>query len=166
MPRLRAVALTRRRLIRTGLPFLGGAALAALTGCDPLGRHLAPRPSPSPSGSDALLPVLSAEHALVKLYDDILARYPALAGRAGALRADHLAHLRSLGAIVRGADPGPPAGPAFVPVSTAAALAALRAAEHAAATRTGLACLAAPRSRAALLGSVAACESAHLVLLR
>lgn len=161
--------LTRRRLLAGSLRAgVGGLVVAGAAACDPLGRsHPTPRPD-RPTAPDPLLELLAAERALLSQYDAVLARFPSVAS-VTAVRADHAAHVDALRAVVRApatsasASPTPPvAAPATLP----AAMAALRAAEVSAAARTTAACIAAPASRAALLGSIAACESAHLVILR
>ncbi|PZS32222.1 MAG: hypothetical protein DLM59_08595 [Pseudonocardiales bacterium] len=157
--------LTRRRFLAGSLRVLGGGtALVAASACDPLGRS-GPRPRRSPSpGPDPLLELLAAERALLSQYDVVLARFPAAPG-AAAVRADHAAHVDALRALVHAPAAASPA-PVSPPGTTAAAVAMLRAAETSAAARATDACLAAPAARAALLGSIAACETAHLVLLR
>ncbi len=147
-----------------------------LAGCSIFGRSSArPRSRPSPTRPDPVAPLLAGEQALLRTYDAVLARHPQLLPRLAPVRADHAAHLQSLqvvsggtatggsGAGARGPSPEPAP---TVPTQPAAALATLRAAERSAAGRAGAACLGAPRSRVALLGSIAACESAHLVLLQ
>lgn len=143
----------------------GGLLLA---GCGAFGRQ-APRPSPRPSASsaqrpDPLLPLLAAERGLLSSYDAVLARYPQLLPRLAAVRADHAAHLDALRTLT-GQHHQLPLPATTAPATASAAVAALRLAEEAAAARTGAACLAAPSSQAALLGSIAACESAHRLLL-
>ncbi len=148
-------------------------ACAVLTACR-LDRRSPARPAPTaspiprPSRPTALLALVAAEHDLLAAYDATLARHPALLPRLAALRADHAAHLDALAAVarVRAGTPLPANTPANLPGVAGAALAALRAAEAAAAARTGAACLAAPATQAALLGSIAACESAHRLLLQ
>lgn len=157
--------LTRRRLLAGSVwGAVGGVIGAVLAACDPLGRsHPAPRPG-RPKPPDPLRELLAAERALLSQYDGVLARFPAVASIA-AVRADHAAHVDALRALVRApAAASPP--PVAVPATLVAAVAALRAAEVSAAARTTAACIAAPAARAALLGSIAACESAHLVILR
>lgn len=163
---------TRRRLL-----VLAAQALPAglLAGCGLLDRSPArptPRPSQRPQARrpDPLLALLAAERRLLGAYDDVLTRHPQLLARLAAVRADHAAHLDALRALTADRElalPSPtPASSSPPPASAGTALASLRAAEGSAAARTAAACLAAPSSQAALLGSIAACESAHLVLLR
>lgn len=163
--------LTRRSLLAA----VGGVLVTAPTGCTLLhGESASPQASTSPPPPDPIVPLLGAESALLAQYDAALARHPQLAGRIGPVRADHAAHLDALRDIVKspvenpstGATPSPSATPMATSATAAAALAALRAAESAAARRLAAACLTAPPARAALLGSIAACESAHQVLLR
>lgn len=156
--------LTRRQMLAGALQALAAVGLA---GCRPFGRPAAhPKPHASPPQTDALLPLVVAERAVLKQYDDVLARYPQLLARVGVIRADHAAHLDALRGALAGPDRPAPEGPAFAPATPAAALAGLRATEANAAARLATACAFAAPARAALLGSVAACESAHLVLLR
>ncbi|MEP6695938.1 MAG: hypothetical protein ABJA34_03565 [Pseudonocardiales bacterium] len=157
--------LTRRRLLIRSLRAVGGGlALAGLTACDPPGRSRpAPRPH-RPPAPDPLLGLVAAEEALLGQYDAILAAFP-LVRAAAAIRADHAAHVAALRALSHAPAASPPAA-VRAPGTVAGAVAALRAAEVSAAARTTAACLAAPAGRATLLGSIAACESAHLVLLR
>ncbi|MEO6712624.1 MAG: hypothetical protein ABIM89_04250 [Mycobacteriales bacterium] len=162
--------LSRRNL----LIVLGSALVTAPTGCTLLdGGTATPRATPAPPPPDPLLPALVAENTMLVLYDNVLARYPQLAARLAPIRADHAAHLDALRAVVRGAPAGRPSPsasaaptPAAVPSTAAAAIVTLRAAELAASRLLSLACVTAPVDRAALLGSIAACESAHLVLVR
>ena len=160
------MAWTRRRLLsRSAQAALAGVVLAPAR-CGPLGdRPEPPQATGSPAPPDPLLPLLAAERELLHRYDHVLGRFPQLAELAY-VRADHDVHITALRAIVRGAEPSPTPAPTFAPATAAAAVAALRVAETAAAARYGSACVAAPASRAALLGSIAACESSHLVLLR
>jgi hypothetical protein len=143
----------------------GGLAIGGLSACDPLGRpEPAPRPRRPAPPPDPVSALLAAERALLAQYDAVIARFPGLR-RAAAVRADHAAHVGALRTLVHAPVAGTPV-PVSVPATAAAALAALRAAEVSAAARATAACVAAPASRAPLLGSLAACESAHLVLLR
>ena len=160
------VPLSRRRLLGHGMRALGGGlAVGGLSACDPLGRSKpAPRPRRPPPPPDPVLELLAAERVLLDQYDAVIARFPGLA-RIAAVRADHAAHAVALRTLVRTPVAATPA-PVGVPATAAAALAALRAAELSVAARTTAACIAGPASRAPLLGSIAACESAHLVLLR
>lgn len=166
--KLWAVPLTRRSLLAA----VGAVLVTTPAGCTLFdGKSANPRASAPPPAPDPLLPLLAAEAAVLALYDGVQARHPQLARRLSTLRADHAAHLDALRRIIRtpAANPSTPASPSTTPVAApatpAAALAALRAAEVTAARRVSIACLTAPVERAALLGSIAACESAHLVLL-
>ena len=165
--------LTRREL----LVALGAVVITGPAGCTVFDDEPAPplaSAPPSPPPPDLLLPLLAIEGALLAQYDATLARYPQLVSRAGPIRADHAAHLGALRAIVgtpatsESAPARPAASPPriVIPATSAAALAVLRSAEAAAGRRLASACLSAPPARAALLGSIAACESAHLVLLQ
>lgn len=160
--------LTRRSVLAA----VGAALVTTPAGCTLFdGEPTTPRAS-APPPPDPLLPLLVAETAVLALYDGVQARHPQLARRLAPLRADHIAHLDALRDIVRAPGGSPSAAaspsptPVIAPATAPAALAALRNAELAAASRVSLACLTAPVQRAGLLGSIAACESAHLVLLR
>lgn len=123
--------------------------------------------------ADPFLALLAAEQLLVVRYDAALAMHPELAGRLSPLRADHAAHLSALRRASRApparlsASPRPTANPSAKPVAATvpATLAALASAERTAVAAFGAACLTAPAARAMLLGSIAACESSHLVAL-
>ncbi|MGB9376565.1 MAG: hypothetical protein WCB04_03535 [Mycobacteriales bacterium] len=160
--------LTRRKL----LMLFGGILVGVPAGCTLGGGDAKPSTNASPAAPDPLIGLLGAEHAMLALYDSVLARYPQLARQLGPVRADHAAHVEALRAAAGLASPNPSAQPSITPrpvvapPSAAAGIAKLRAAETAAAGRLSRACLIAPVDRAPLLGSIAACESAHLVLVR
>jgi len=151
----------------------GAAAVAtgglALSGCGPLltGQDEQTIPAAAP---DALEPLLRTELALLAGYDAAIAAFPALTGWLRGVRADHAAHAQALRARLdpRRSKQIPPAAaptPATVAATTPAALAALAAAERAAAGQATAACLAATGERAALLASIAASETSHLVVV-
>lgn len=156
-----------------GATVLGLAAAGCGTvGGDPAGRPVRP---------DPLEPLIREKVALLTTYDAVLGRHPDLAAELRPLRADHAAHLDALvgridvrrrvvlfpGHRGQGARPSSAvASPSpTVPASAGQARAALRAAERRAATRSRAACLSATGERAALLGSIAACERSHGVVL-
>ncbi len=164
----------RRRLSRRG--FLGvavrsgalAAAAGTAAGCG-LVRH---GPAYPPAAPDPLEQLVAAKRDVIGRYVATLARHPDLGGRLGPLRDAHQAHLRALLAVIdprRRATPesvgGATPSSRSVPAGEQEAMAALRAAETAAAARSRAACLAAEGTRAALLGSVHACERSHLVVL-
>ena len=115
---------------------------------------------PEPALADAM----AAEAALLARYDAVLRRWPALAGTLGPLRDDHEHHRQAL--VTAGAGRPAPVSPSPARgLSRRRALRSLLAAERAAAA-TGLdGCLAAPPALAGLLGSIAACERSHAVVL-
>ena len=84
-------------------------------------------------------------------------------------RADHVAHLRALDALVAGYGPAAKATPAAsssrVPAGTPRTRAQLRAAEQQAASAAARRADALSGARAALLASIAACEATHADLL-
>ena len=158
--------LARRRLLAGALAGAGVAA-AALTGCEL--RLSDDGPGVPAADPDPLEPLLAAELALLASYDAAIAGFPALAARLRPLRADHAAHAQALRARmdprrVTAMPSSAPPSPA-VPADQQGAVAALAAAERAAAARAGAACLTAAGERAALLASIAACESSHMVVI-
>ncbi len=160
--------LNRRDFLTRSLPALAaGLAVAGTPACDPLGQA-GPKPRHSPAAVDPLLALLAEERALLGRYDAVIARFPRLS-RMVLVRADHAAHVQALQSLLHApahAMTHATPTPASTPITARSALRALRAGEAAAAARATAACIAAPAARAALLGSIAACESAHLVLLR
>lgn len=105
---------------------------------------------------------------LAALCDAAVIAYPDLAARLNPIRDAHLAHAAAL-ARVTGAPSANPASasPAPAPGGGAkAALVALRAAEQEAQRTATPLCLAAPASRAALLGSIVAALATHQEVLR
>jgi hypothetical protein len=164
--------LARRDLLRLAAGTAGAAALGGLAAC----TAADPVPAPDPV-ADALGRLLAGEEAMVARYAQVIDRFPALARRLTGVRADHTAHaqaLRDVLAARRGTVPAPSASasaapaasPRPVPSTVAAALADLTRAEVAAAAAATAACLLGEGDTAALLASVAACESSHLVVLR
>lgn len=147
-------------LAATGVTVAAGGCVAGGT------RHAA---SPTPSGPDPQSRDLADERDLLAAYDATIAAHPDLADRLGPMREDHARHVEALAGLLS-ASTSPSASatsvpPPEVPAERAGALAALRSAEqNAAAARTD-SCVAASGDRAALLGSVAACESSHAAVL-
>ncbi|MFI5064018.1 MAG: ferritin-like domain-containing protein [Streptosporangiales bacterium] len=155
-----------------------GAAAAPLlaAGCKGVGALGTP---PRPSREVGVLrEAISAEKVMIARYRSAVAASPALAGTLTPLLGQHQAHLAALRArlIVPAGAPATPvpataeaSGPqpsgAGAPAAPATALAALAAAEDAAATMlTGLLPAVSP-SLAQLLASVAASEASHAVVL-
>jgi len=159
--------LARRRLLTGALAGAAGVLTAtALSGCGLLpDGDGAGTPEADP---DPLEPLLTAELALVASYDQAIAALPALAARLRPLRADHAAHAQALRARIdpRRADAIPTKAPPGAAASaTSSTLAALAKAERVNADGAIKLCLATEGERAALLASIAACESSHLVVL-
>jgi hypothetical protein len=158
-------SVPRRAVLR-----LAGASVAAIAvaGCIP-GRDDPPERDPV---AEAVAAVWAGEQALIARYAQVLDRFPALTGRLGGLRDDHVAHAAALRAVLDArrpatGSPSPSAtSPRPVPATPAAALAELVGAESAAAAAAAAACLLDSGDAAALLASVSACESSHLVVLR
>lgn len=132
-------------------------------------RHSAAKPDPQ-------LADLADEHHLLDVYDATIAAHPDLAARLAPLRSHHADHVAALGRVVGSAAGGVPSPAASapvtlptldpsVPVDATDALAALREAERTATAARTRSCVSARPDRAALLGSLAACEASHEVLL-
>jgi hypothetical protein len=155
---------TRRRLLRAGAGGAAGSAAAyALGGCG-LWDH---DPSPAPR-ADPLEPVRIDALRLAALCDAAVVAHPELASRVNPIREAHLAHAAELARVTGAPSPNPAsASPELAPVGGAtAALIALRAAEQAAQRTATPLCLAAPPSRAALMGSIVAALATHREVLR
>jgi len=178
--RIVAAAVTRRRVLASGLA--GGLGLLGLlgpVGCTPSAPGTGGTPSPTvPPAPDPLLAELADEERLLALYDAVVARHPALRPRLAAPRADHAQHVDALRRLLDASGTTAPpssdaqspvptgtAGPPRVAATPPAALAALRAAERAAAGSRGAAALAAPSDRAGTLASISAAEATHVVVL-
>lgn len=162
---------TRRRVL--------AAAVAAVTasgaaGCAP-GRAWpwARPPTPAPD-VDTLKDLIVAEDALVATYARVVSTFSALSPAAPPLLRQHQEHLAALRArlvIPAGAAPSasamPRAHPAGVPFpgSAHAAVAYLRAAEHAQAAALTARLTTVTPSLAQLLASIAASEASHAALL-
>jgi hypothetical protein len=150
--------VTRRTLLIAGLA-------TAAAGCS--GHQDAPRPTPIPTPTkrvpDPQLADIVAEARLVLMYESAVRAHPSLKTMLEPIRAQHATHQESLIHAV-GARPSVTVAPR-IPAAAAAVLAALRAAELASAARATTSCLSAASDRAGLLGSIAASEQCHLLLL-
>lgn len=173
-----SAAATRPVSRRGALTGIAAAVLGLGTaGCGVLTGGSAQQSTPP----DPLEPLIRAKASLLGSYDAVLARHPGLAAELRPLRADHAAHLAALVSQLdvrrrvvlfpehreQGTDRTSTPAPSSrtVPASPGQARAQLRAGERAAAARSRAACLAATGDRAALLGSIAACERSHGVVL-
>lgn len=151
-------AVVRRGNGHTRRGLLAAAAGAtALAGCGIFDSGPDDPPAPDP-----LQPVLDEAVALAVAYDRVAAAQPALARRLGPLAADHRAHAAELARVIGTAVPSAPAPAA----SAAATIGGLRAAVRAGQRTADTACRQAPASRAALVGSIAACRASHLEALK
>ena len=170
------VAVARRSVL------IGGSVGVGLlvAGCTSDGPS-SPAPT-SPAPPDPLLAELADERTLIAAYDATMARHPALRARLSAVRADHAAHAAALVTALGPAAPPSPAPSGTSPSSTGtassatassspvpgtavAAVAALRAAERAAASGRGTIALTAPPDRARLLAGISASEASHVAVL-
>lgn len=155
------LSLARRRLLTGALAGATGILTASVLGaCDPLPGG--DRGSVPPADPDPLEPLLATELGLVASYDAAIEALPAQAARLRAVRTDHAAHAQALRARL---DPRRAAAIETTAAASTSSLQGLLAAERAAAKQAREACLAASGERAALLASIAACESSHLVVL-
>jgi hypothetical protein len=144
---------TRRSVLVAG-------ALGAVSACT---SKPGAAPQPVPPDTALTATAVARETALLAAYDEVLAAVPALAARLAPVRAEHQAHLAALQGAPTIASPLPVrTGTSLQP---AAALTRLAALERAAATAHAGAAVSASRRLAPLLASLAASESAHLVLL-
>jgi hypothetical protein len=160
-----SLPLPRRTVLRAGTAL---AVSVPLAGCGLLDT--------GPAAPDPVTEVLRAlwgrERGLVTHYDAAIAALPSLRATLAPVRADHAAHADAVRAVLdaRGprATPSPsrpdaaPPGPG----DRATVLAGLARAEAGARTAATAAALLAEGDTAALLASIAACESTHLVVLR
>jgi hypothetical protein len=178
------VAVARRSVL------IGGSVGVGLlvAGCTSDGPS-SPAPS-SPAPPDPLLAELADERRLIAAYDATIVRYPALRARLTAVRDDHAAHAAALATALGPAAPpspataSPTASPGVspsdragsgetvpsgsgvpVPGTVRAAVAALRAAERAAASARGTIALTARPDRARLLAGISASEASHVAVL-
>jgi hypothetical protein len=167
----------RRRQVLAGLAVTAVGVTAACTS----DKIVAAPPHPGGGPQNPVEPFslyLAAERRLRDSYAATIAKHPGLKPKLAALMAEHTEHVKAMEAIIgeptaptaSGSASSAPATPdaaakAAVPATVAAAVAALKAAEKAAAGRYAAACLSENGTRAALLASVSACESSHLVVL-
>jgi hypothetical protein len=171
----------RRRQVLAGLAVTAVGATAACTSDKMVAVPSRPGVGPQNPVEPFSL-YLAAERRLRDSYAATIAKHPSLKPRLAALMAEHTEHVLAMEAAIgeaaqsspSGAPTGSPssapatpdaAAKAAVPATPNGAVAALRAAEKAAAARYATACLAENGSRAALLASVSACEASHLVVL-
>lgn len=167
---------SRRRVLQGGL-VLGGGVLVAGCGLFEDGGPLGGSDEPGPDVV-ALRAALADEVGLLAAYDATLAAHPALAPALQPLRAEHAEHRRvvldRLGDDAEaepeaagsppGAAPGPPPVP-VAPADPAAAVAELSRREDDAARDRRRSTLSVSSPLAPLLGSVAASEASHPLVL-
>lgn len=145
---------TRRAVLATAAA-LGAPALA---GCGVLGTG-----PDQPTAPDPLQPVLDEAVALVAAYERAAVTQLGLATRLAPLADDHRAHVAELSRVI-GRTPEPSASSAAPGAGTS--LTDLRAAEQSAQRTAAASCRTSPASRAALVGSIAACRATHAEALR
>jgi hypothetical protein len=157
--------LRRRQLLAASTTTL--PLFLALTGC----REPAVLAGPPPLSADVrqLFSAVTAEQNLIYQYKRTMALYSALAPELTPLLAEHQAHLAQLRARIIEPPgktvPEPVTAKPPIPATTAAAVAALRAAERAASTAQLRRLPAAAASLAQLYASIAASEATHVSLL-
>ncbi|MDX6222788.1 MAG: hypothetical protein QOD91_1842 [Frankiales bacterium] len=163
---------TRRALLAAGAT----TAVAAVAGC---GRAAAPvavgaTGSASTTGSPTsaavvtttakppatwAVAVAAGERGLLASYDAVTKAHPSLKTALAPLRAAHAAHVKALKVSGKGK------ALAGLPAGQAQALSRLAAAEQNASDTTAAVCVTCPTEAAALLGSIAAADASHVVLL-
>lgn len=149
-----SVSPSRRRLLQAALL---SPALAACTS-----RRSEPEPEHPDVGLRAA--AIARERALIERYRAAAASSSsAVATRIVGLAAEHEAHLAALGPV--SATASPTATPSAATLIRVPTLAALVAAERAASAAHAAAALTASRQLAAVLGSLAASEASHVVVL-
>ncbi|MEV6298703.1 hypothetical protein AB0M02_04775 [Actinoplanes sp. NPDC051861] len=149
---------------RRGVLVTAGAALSAatLSGCGLFGDDPEPPPPPDP-----LQPLLDEALALAGAYDRAIAAQPALAARLTPLAGAHREHATELARMIGTVAPSAVAAPPSSGSATDAdPTGELRKAEQAAQKNAVAACGSAPKERAALVGSIAACRATHAEALR
>ncbi|MDQ2748769.1 MAG: hypothetical protein M3Y44_04470 [Actinomycetota bacterium] len=161
-PQDRSAGISRRGLL------LGGALVAAAAGGGVAVAALRPAAEPDkPVGRPPaeLVAAVASERALIASIDATTGGSPAIRTALRQVRADHVAHQVALQAAVV-AYPQPPDSSSPTSPGTAAALTVpgLRTAEQTAATQAASRAAALSGRHAALLASIAACESSHAVL--
>ncbi|MEU4426205.1 hypothetical protein AB0F81_36760 [Actinoplanes sp. NPDC024001] len=135
---------------------------AALAGCGIFDDEPEPQPEPDP-----LQPLLDEALALAAAYDRAIAAQPDLSARLTPLAEDHRAHAAELAGLIGATLPSAVAAPsASVSATDGDTPAELRKAEQAGQKNAVAACRTAPRERAALVGSIAACRATHAEALR
>jgi hypothetical protein len=157
--------LSRRRLL-AGAVVLVGAGLGAGLGLRGTARpeQLLPAPPPRPTRLQA---ALDRERHLISALERATATDASLERVTTPLRSDHLAHAQTIEALLGGiATPTlSPSVTGSASVTQAPTRAALQAAERAAAEAASTDSAASAGALAALFGSIAACEAAHVQLL-
>lgn len=166
---------TRRTVLTAGAAVvtavLTGCGNAASTGRVSPGASLTPSPDPSVDPSTAAPPapttpppaawateVGGAESRLVATYDAVLKAHPSLTKTLGPLRTAHKRHLAAVQVPATGVAPAQPAG-------QAEALSRLAVAEQKASTLAAANAVTCPPEAAALLGSIAASDASHVLVL-
>ncbi|WP_305782821.1 hypothetical protein [Symbioplanes lichenis] len=148
--------MNRRQLLAAAA---GTAGVTSLAGCGLFRDDPEPVPPPDP-----LQPVLDEALALAGAYDRAVVTDPTQAGRLAPLAGDHREHATALAQLIGVALPTSAA--ASSAPAGAETLATLRKAEQAAHKTAVAACLQAPATRAALVGSIAAARATHAEALR
>jgi hypothetical protein len=150
---------------RRGL-LLGGAVVVAAAGGGVAAGALRPTPRPDkPTGRPPadLVAALESERVLIAAIDATTGGSPAIRTALRQVRADHVAHQTALQAAVvaypQATASNPPSS-----VGTALTVAELRGAEERASARAATRAARLTGRQAALLASIAACESTHAVL--
>lgn len=157
------------RISRRGL-LVGGAAVVIAAGTGVAVGALQPLPEPDkPTGRPPadLVAALAAERVLIAAIDATTGGSPAIRIALRQMRADHVAHQTALQGAVEAYPEAPPSNPPSSPGGTVTALtvAGLRGAEEQASARAATRAARLTGRYAALLASIAACESSHAVLL-
>jgi hypothetical protein len=161
-PKNRSPGVSRRGLLLGGAVVVaaagGGVAVAAL-------RPVAEPDKPTGRPPGELVAALAAERALIAAIDATTGGSPDVRTALRQVRADHVAHQSALQAAVAAYPEAPasttPASPGAVEALT---VAGLRGAEQRASARAATRAARLSGRQAALLASIAACESSHAVL--
>jgi hypothetical protein len=150
---------------RGALRAAGLLTVGSVAGCGPFG----PAAQVPAAAADPLEPLIRRAQSLVGAYEATLRAHPALGPRLNPVRDSHRRHVDALLEVLdvrRRALLDVPVAAGTAPPGRAAALAALRTAEHVAVAEARQACLdTGDGARAALLGSISAAGSCHLVVL-
>jgi hypothetical protein len=160
-PKDRTRGVSRRGLLLAGAAVVaaagGGVSVAAL-------RPVAEPDKPTGRPPADLVAALNSERALIAAIDATTGGSPAVRTSLRQVRADHVAHQVALQAAVD-AYPESPAGNPSSPGAVAAlTVAGLRNAEAQASAQAATRAARLTGRQAALLASIAACESSHAVL--